>query len=203
MKLLILPVLLLLSASVLSQKEEQSFIRLAMPARDNNAVRSPKQFLSGATCKSCVLTINDQPVKVYPTGAFAYEMNMQPGVNTFNLVSTSPGKSKVSKKLTYSYSVPVADTVKTLGIRSITILPEGNLIVAPGDKIKFKVKALSGCTVTANGTIPLFELPASNDNLVPGIYQGEYTVTETDSFFSYKDTDTDYRPRWEQDHPAG
>jgi N-acetylmuramoyl-L-alanine amidase len=69
-----------------------------------------------------------------------------------------------------------------LGIKNIEIFPEGNLVVAPGDKIQFKVKALQGCTVTANGNIPLYEMPANDINPVPGIYQGEYTIKETDSF---------------------
>jgi N-acetylmuramoyl-L-alanine amidase len=186
MKKLIVPIFILLYISVSAQKDDKPFIRLAVPLKENNAVRSAKQYLSGATCKNCLLTINDQPVKVYPTGAFAYEMNMEPGVNTFNLVATGPGKTHVSKKLTYHYTVPVPDTVKTLGIAKIEILPEGNLIVAPGDKIQFKVKALTGCTVTANGNIPLYEMPISNNNRMPGIYQGEYMIKETDSFSANK-----------------
>lgn len=182
MKKLIVPILVLLCTNAIAQKEDKPFIHLASPLKENNAVRSPKHFLSGATCKNCLMAINEQSVKVYPTGAFAYEMDMKPGVNTFDIVATGPGKAKASKKLIYQYTVPVPDTVKTLGIADIDIFPEGNLIVAPGDKIQFKVKALPGCIVKANGDIPLYEMPASSTNLVPGIYQGEYTVRETDSF---------------------
>ncbi|MBK7307061.1 MAG: N-acetylmuramoyl-L-alanine amidase [Chitinophagaceae bacterium] len=53
----------------------------------------------------------------------------------------------------------------------------------PGDRIKFKVKALTGCTVFANGNIPLYEML---QNKMPGIYQGEYVVKETDSFLVSK-----------------
>ncbi len=180
MKKLIVPILLLSYANGIAQKEDKPFIHLASPLKENNAVRSPKQFLSGATCKTCLITINDQSVKVYPTGAFAYEMDMQPGVNTFDIVATGPGKAKTSKKLTYQYTVPMPDTVKTLAIADIDIFPGGNLIVAPGDRIQFKVKALPGCIVTANKNIPLYEMPARGT--VPGIYQGEYTVRNTDSF---------------------
>ena len=181
MKKLILPILFLLYIGAKAQKEDKPFIRLATPLRENNAVRSAKQFLSGATCKNCTLTINDHPVKVYPTGAFAYEMDMEPGANTFDLIAKGPGKT-ATKKLIYHYTVPVPDTVKTLGIAYIEIFPEGNLIVVPGDKIQFRVKALKGCTVTANGNVPLYEIPTSNGNPVSGIYQGEYTIKETDSF---------------------
>ena len=182
MKKLIIPLLLLLFTNVIAQKEDKAFIRLASPLKENNAVRSAKQFLSGATCKNCTLTINEEPVKVYPTGAFAYEMEMQPGTNTFELAAKGPGKSTASKKLIYYFTFPLPDTVKTLGIVNIEIFPEGDLAVMPGDKIQLKVKALKGCTVTANGNIPLFEIPVNDANPMPGIYQGEYTIKQTDSF---------------------
>ena len=182
MKKLFLIMLLLPWITTMAQKDEKAFIRLASPLRENNAVRSAKQFLSGATCKSCTLTINEEPVKVYPTGAFAYEMDMQPGTNTFELEAKGPGKTKAVKKLIYQYKVPVPDTVKALSIADIEIFPEDNLVVMPGDKIQFKVKALKGCTVTANGNIPLYEMPTSKTDPIPGIYQGEYTIQEKDSF---------------------
>jgi N-acetylmuramoyl-L-alanine amidase len=60
------------------------------------------------------------------------------------------------------------------------------LLVSPGDKIKFSVKALPGCTVVANANIPLYEMPTSELNPVPGIYQGEYDIKATDSFLLAK-----------------
>ena len=53
----------------------------------------------------------------------------------------------------------------------------------PGDRIKFKVKALTGCSVFANGNIPLYEMLK---NKMPGMYQGEYVVKEQDSFLVTK-----------------
>jgi N-acetylmuramoyl-L-alanine amidase len=180
MKNCIVPLLLLLHVHVIAQKDDRPFIRLASPLKENNAVHTSKQFVSGATCKSCSLTINDQPVKVYPTGAFAYEMNMQPGMNTFNLEARSSGKAAAHKKLTYHYTIPAHDTIKTLTVADIDIFPEGNLIVTPGDKLQFRVKALPGCNVVVNKNIPLYEMPGK----LPGTYQGEYTVTDTDNFLA-------------------
>ena len=186
MKKLIVPILLLVCTNMQAQNADKPFIHLAEPLKENNAVRTATHFVSGATCKNCTLTINDSVVKVYPTGAFAYQLDMKPGVNVFNITATGHGKSTVSKKLSYLYTVPVPDTVKTLDIASIQIFPEGNLMVSPGDKIQFKVKALTNCTVTANGTIPLYEIPVNAANPMPGIYQGEYTIKETDSFLLAK-----------------
>ena len=167
-----------------SQNTDKPFIRLVEPTKETIDTKTAKQFLIGSTCKTCNLTVNGKPVKVYATGAFAYELNLKPGDTTFNLVAfVAPDKS-ISKKINYNYSLPSPpDTVKTLSIVSIETFPEGNLFVQAGDKIKFKVKALPGCTVTANGNIPLYEMP---DKKIPGIYQGEYTIKERDSFLVSK-----------------
>ena len=160
------------------------FIKLVEPTKVDNSVKAARNFIVGSTCKTCNLTINGKNVKVYATGAFAYEVNLKPGDTVFNLIAfTAPDKS-TNKKLNYNYTLPPPpDTVKTLDITSIETLPEGNLFVMPGDRIKFKVKALTGCTVFANGSIPLYEMPNFK---IPGMYQGEYNVIETDSFLVSK-----------------
>ncbi len=177
--LLIIPAMLISNFSF-AQTNEKPFIKLVEPAKAGINVKTSRQFIVGSTCKTCNLVINSQAVTVYPTGAFAYELNLKPGDTAFTLIAfTAPDRS-VNKKLNYNYTLPPPpDTVKTLGIAGIETFPEGNLFVQAGDRIKFKVKALSGCTVMANGNIPLYEMP---NNKMPGIYQGEYVVKETDSF---------------------
>ena len=98
-----------------AQNSDKAFIRMAFPARETNAVRNSKQFISGATCKGCLLTVNGTPAKVYPTGGFAHELDLKPGTNIITIEATS-GKTVSSKKLTYNFSIPTQDTVKTLGI---------------------------------------------------------------------------------------
>ena len=186
MKSIVIFLLVLAAINAMAQNGDKAFIRIAVPARENNAVRTAKQFVSGVTCKNCSLTINGTDVKVYPTGAFAHELDLKPGANTISLIATGKANTTASKKLTYNYILPVLDTVKTLDIATIETFPEGNLVLSPGDKIKFRVKALPGCIVTADTTIPLFEMPTDADHPVPGIYQGEYTIQETDSFSATK-----------------
>ena len=175
---------LLFLVNILFAQNDKPFIKLVEPTKEQNNVKTSRQFIVGSTCKTCNLTINKQEVKVYPTGAFAYELNLKPGDTAFNIIAfTAPDKT-ANKKLNYNYSLPAPpDTVKTLDIATIETLPEGNLFVMPGDRIKFKVKALTGSTVFANGNIPLYEMPK---NKMPGIYQGEYVVKEQDSFLVSK-----------------
>lgn len=184
MKLISAVVFSLLSVYAAAQTSDKPFIKLVEPTKTDMKVRAARNFIVGSTCKTCNLTINGKEVKVYPTGAFAYELNLKPGDTVFNIIAfTAPDKS-INKKLNYTYTLPAPpDTVKTLDITSIETFPEGNLFVMPGDRIKFKVKALPGCTVVANGNIPLYEMP---NNKMPGIYQGEYEVKAADSFLVSK-----------------
>ena len=171
-------------ANSLFAQTDNPFIKLVEPLKAAVNTKTSRNFIVGSTCRTCNLTINGQTVKVYPTGAFAYEVNLKPGDTVFNLIAfTAPDKS-TNKKLNFNYSLPAApDTVKTLDIATIETVPEGNLFVMPGDRIKFKVKALKGCTVVANGNIPLYEMLK---NKMPGMYQGEYVVKESDSFLVTK-----------------
>ncbi len=180
MKKILVIIALFIVVKANAQTADKPFIKLVEPTKTQINVKTSRQFIIGSTCKTCNLNINEKQVKVYSTGAFAYELNLKPGDTVFNLIAfTAPDKS-VSKKISFTYSLPAPpDTVKTLDIASIETFPEGNLFVMPGDRIKFKVKALSGCTVVANGNIPLYEML---NNKMPGTYQGEYVVKETDNF---------------------
>ena len=184
MKKTLVIITLFITVMAKAQTGEKPFIKLVEPTKAEINVKASRQFIIGSTCKTCNLNINGKQVKVYPTGAFAYELNLKTGDSVFNITAfTAPDKS-ANKKLSYTYSLPAPpDTVKTLEIASIETWPEGNLFVMPGDRIKFKVKALSGSTVVANGNIPLYEMLT---NKMPGIYQGEYVVKETDNFLVSK-----------------
>ena len=183
MKYLLSIIFSLSAGSAFCQTVEKAFVKLVEPTKEKNSVKASRNFLIGSTCKTCNLTVNGQAVKVYPTGAFAYELNLKPGDTTFTMVAFNAPDKSATKKIFYNYSLPAPpDTVKILDIASIETFPEGNLLLQPGDKIQFKVKALTGCTVTAGKNIPLYEMPVA----IPGIYQGEYVVKETDSFLVSK-----------------
>jgi N-acetylmuramoyl-L-alanine amidase len=181
MKRMILASLVFSTVFASAQQTEKPVIRLVDPLRENNSTRSSKAFVSGSTCKTCSITINGADVKVYSTGAFAYELKLTPGYNQVDIVATQ-GKQQAVKKLNFQYVLPSPpDTVKTLDIVQVQTFPEGNLILQPGDKIRFRVKGLTGSVVMVNNKLQLFEMPA---NPMPGIYQGEYTISAADSFIT-------------------
>jgi N-acetylmuramoyl-L-alanine amidase len=126
---------------------------------------------------------------VQSSGGFAFELNLLPGTvdSVFKIEAASSNKKKVTKKVIFSYApLKQADSVKTFDIESIQTFPEGNLVLMPGDKIKFKVKALPGSSVTVLNNTILYELPPQFTGGMKGIYQGEYTIKQTDTFSSIK-----------------
>ncbi len=166
-----------------SNSQDNPFIRLVELTKEKNIITTAKQFIIGSTCKNCTLSINNNPIKVYSTGAFAYEVNLKPGDTNFVLSATNAQGKNATKNMGFAYTPPKpAEPVKVFGIESIQTFPEGNLVLVAGDKIQFKVKAFSTCNVsTINGTV-LYEMPTSATKGMVGIYQGEYTIKATDNF---------------------
>lgn len=177
-------VLLILSfwnASLFAQ--DNPFIKLVSPVKEKNDVAAPKQFIVGATCKGCFITINDEQVKVFETGSFGLELKLDTGITAFNIISTNAKGKKLTKTVSYNYSLPKPTMpVSTPEIASVQTFPEGNLILKAGDKIRFKVKALPGCNISTINNTPLFEIPINQSGGMPGIYQGEYEVKQADNF---------------------
>ena len=122
--------------SLCSYAQEAPFIKLVNPTKANNAVSSSRQFIIGSTCKTCTVNVNNNPVKVFSTGAIAYEVNLLEGDTSFLITASNTAAKSVSKTVSFSYSIPKpAEPVKTLGIERIQTFPEGNLVLMPGDKI--------------------------------------------------------------------
>lgn len=178
--------LLLTVQFAFAQAPDNAFIKLVQPSKINNNVTSPSTFIIGSTCKKCIVTVNGKPLKVFNTGAFAIELNLKPGDTSFNIIATKNEISS-SKKVNYKYTLPrQAEVVKIFDIESMETYPDGNLVLLPGDKIKFKVKAFPNCIVKTIHDTRLYEMPISQTKGMAGIYQGEYEVDATDSFFLFK-----------------
>ena len=178
-------VLFFITAS--AQVTEKPFIKLTDPLSEKNKVSSLQQYIIGSTCKSCSLMINGEKIKVYPTGAFVYEVKLKEGDSPFSLVAISDQGKSANKAIHFIYEIPKpAEAVKVLGIESIQTFPAGNLVLMAGDKISFKVKAYPGSNVSVLNNTPLFEMPVSETKGMTGIYQGVYEIKTTDNFTSMR-----------------
>ena len=91
----IINTLLLVLLCCYSYAQENPFIKLVELTKEKNTVTAARQFIIGSTCKTCSVKINDIPVKVYSTGAFAYEVNLKP-VDTVFIITASNAMCAVS-----------------------------------------------------------------------------------------------------------
>lgn len=183
----IIGLIISLSFSLFASAQETPFIKLVNPTKLTNTVSTSRQFIIGSTCKTCTIIINGAPVKVYSTGALAYELNLIEGDSSFVITASNSAGKTNTKTVNFSYTIPKpAEPVKTLDIENIQTFPEGNLVLMPGDKIQFKVKGFPGANVQTYGNTTLYEMPVTQTKGVAGIYQGEYIVKATDNFSAIK-----------------
>ena len=133
---------LLFSSKAFSQTP---FIRLVQPEQENIITSASQQFIAGSTCPTCRISINGKEVKVYSTGAFAIEVDLMASDSNFIITSTAPSGKKSSTTIYYSYRSPQKEqSTQSFQIASIEIKPEGDLMLAAGDEISFRVKAMPG-----------------------------------------------------------
>lgn len=179
--------LILANCATFAQQDDKPFIKLMQPGQEKQNVSSSRNYIVGSTCKSCNLLLNGEKVKVYPTGAFATELRLQPGDTAFTLVAISGEGKSTSKRLFYSYQpLPAPQPVQSFGIESIQTIPAGDQVLIPGDEIRFRVKAFPGQRLRVNGSAELFQMPVTDAQSMQGIYQGIYRITEKDSFTNVK-----------------
>jgi N-acetylmuramoyl-L-alanine amidase len=170
-----------------TQIKSDPFIKLTDPLSEVNFVTTAQKFIIGSTCKTCTLTINNNDVKVFPTGAFVYELTLPEGESNYTISAKTTAGKPISKTLTFTYSIPKEEQpTENINIDRIQTLPEGNLMLKPGDAISFKVKAKSGCTITTFGNTRFFEMPDSVSKGMIGIYQGKYVIQPSDTFINKK-----------------
>jgi N-acetylmuramoyl-L-alanine amidase len=157
---------------------------LSIKRPDGNTVRvsRTKNFIEGLTCKTCQLFINENPVKVQNTGAFAAMVELQKD-STIVVIKASNEKGDTTKRqLTYLYTKPKGDsTIKQFAIANVETQPEGNLLLMPGDKIRIKVKAQPGNQVVLANN---FRLSEQKQNGIAGYYVGEYRVKPGDELIN-------------------
>jgi N-acetylmuramoyl-L-alanine amidase len=170
-----------------SATAQQVFLRLNTPAKNQSTVTTAKQYIAGVTCKTCTVTMNGAAIKVWPTGAFAVELNLLLGDTSFLLQAVNEKGAKETQRIFYKYQLPEKE--KSLTTNTVTywrIEPQGDLLVKPGDKLKMTAKALPGAVVQLENGTKFTELPVKDSNGVKGIYQLEYVVKPTDDLFTGK-----------------
>ncbi len=168
--------------TAIAQQRKDCFINLTEPLKADNVSSTSQRFIIGSTCPSCTLTLNGNPVKTWPTGAFAYELKLAEGDTVISLKSSCAKGKEAIKTIKYSYKKPIPEKpTTTFSIERVSTFPEGDLWVLPGDVVECKVKALSNCKATIQGKENLYEMPDTLFKGISGIYQGNFVFTANDT----------------------
>lgn len=178
---------IILMVSALSLRAQMAFLKMATPLKEQITVNASRQYITGATCNTCKIKINDSLVYVWPTGAFVYQLDLRPGDTSFLIKSIDPKGKSVQKTISYSYPLPEKErTNETLVASYLKIYPEGDLMLQPGDRIRITLKTLPGCEVKMENDFVLSEIIPADTVSVRGIYKGEYVVKENDEYLKEK-----------------
>lgn len=160
-------------------------LKLVRPAREQVNVSTARQFITGITCNTCKVTVNNEEVNVYSTGAFAAEVNLTPGYNTVRITATDAHGKKAEKTIQYTYNLPAREKAVTQAtVEYVRVEPAGNLLLSPGDKLRITVKTVPGAQVRLQELMNLQEVPVKDSQGIAGIYKGEYVVQPNDNWLT-------------------
>jgi N-acetylmuramoyl-L-alanine amidase len=176
-------ILLLLTSLIFAETlaAQQVFIKTVSPVKNDNKVTTSRQFITGVTCKECTLSVNDSIIKVWPTGAFAIQLNLKLGDSSFKLIATDAKGFKSTQTFFFSYQLPQKEKEITANtVEYWRIEPQGNLLLKPGDIIRMTLKTLPGAVVKLENGFELKEEPVKDSTGIKGIYKAEYTVKNED-----------------------
>lgn len=182
MKILFFLAALLFATSITAQRV---FLKLVSPNKNENKVTVSRQFLTGTTCPDCKLTVNDSTVKVWPTGAFAVQLNLKMGDTSFKLTAVDAKGFKSTQTVFYSYQFPAKEKEVTSNtVEYWRIEPQGDLLLKPGDILKMNLKTVPGSFVKLENGFELKEVPVKDSTGVKGIYKAEYVVKDGDDLLN-------------------
>ncbi|MFZ1288961.1 MAG: N-acetylmuramoyl-L-alanine amidase [Melioribacteraceae bacterium] len=174
---------LLLAEFIKIYAQKENYISIIIPEKEITNTTLSKYRLAANTLPGSNVTINDENIKVYATGAFVNLMKLEIGENIFEVISTKDGKS-VSKEFTIIREEKKIETTSSdeLIIEDNLMLPSEDLWLDDGDILEVKIKGTPNCNASFLNGIKMIELPESETKGIKGIYTGIYKVTDNDNF---------------------
>lgn len=166
-----------LLAAAVSAVQPISAQRLEIVSGRRAETSSPRHYLRGMTDPDARIEVNGRSFTVYPTGAFAAEVQLEEGVNVVTVAATAPDGSRSEQSFDIRYIRPQRSekTVEGFAIADIGTVPQDVRAVSAGDRISLSVRATPKCRVELLDGTPLAESAES------GVYRGVMTVAENDA----------------------
>jgi N-acetylmuramoyl-L-alanine amidase len=152
------------------------------------AIQADRIRFAGATDPDATVRINEKPVQVFPSGAFAGLLTLQEGENTFTFTASSDSGSTTTQVTVIRKPDP--KTLPSYPLEfdpDVPVEPQESVVMRPGDILRVQCKASAGqavCFRIGRGRVKyaMPEKPLSKTNQVGGIYEGSYIVQPLDRF---------------------
>ena len=180
-KSIILIFLLINISKVVAQKD--NYISVVIPEEKITITNLSKYRVAANTLPGSNVTINDEKIKVYSSGAFVTLLKLEKGENKFEIISELNGKSvKEEFKIIREEKNLETTADDVLTIEDDLMMPKDDLWLNSGDILEVKIKGTPNGKATFLNGIAMTELPVSETNGIKGIYTGIYKVTDNDDY---------------------
>jgi N-acetylmuramoyl-L-alanine amidase len=150
-----------------SQKLQQGLLIVYPP--DKAVIKATSSFLIGSVKLGNTLTCNGEAVPVNNQGFFAHQVPLNPGENSFRLVSSS-GNEQTVKLIREGYSNLPTDKAT---IDTSQAKPAQDLTVTAGDTIIFAIRANIGATAQVKFGKRMIDLKPLSQNHTTAINTGD------------------------------
>lgn len=131
LKFILLAIFVIISVTFLqaAKKDDELYLKVVYPSI-NSIIYASSTFFIGSTNPDALLTINNQPVKVWPNGAFVQVVNLKQGNNRFILKSRLGNEQKNLGYFLKSRKFYGAGNARITAIKPITAQIINNKAVA-------------------------------------------------------------------------
>ncbi len=156
--------------------------------KNKTKIQAERIRYAGVTDPEATVRINEKPVRVFPSGAFAGLLPLKEGENSFTF-ATSSDTGLTTAHVTVIRK-PAPKTFPSYPLEfdpEVPLEPQENLVLRPGDVLVVRCKASAEQEVhfligRRKIKHPMPEKPLSETNNIGGIYEGSYIVQPLDRF---------------------
>jgi len=173
------------SPVALSPKSDTLSLRVVIPDRDTIRTSSPRHRIAASTSPSARAFVNNEEVKVYPSGAFVKLLNLVAGSNPVRfLVRSASGDSLLKDYVIVKPDPPTPLPHEPATIDHASIEPSQDLLLGTDDLLEVKFRGSPGYEAffdisDVESGIPMRE-SKRKDGTGDGMYVGRYKIKETD-----------------------
>jgi N-acetylmuramoyl-L-alanine amidase len=166
---------------------EKPLLQVVIPDRDMQSYSASRLRFGGRTDPGAQVTLNGDPVRVFPNGAFAGRTTLSIGENQLLFSATSEiGSSSVVRSI--RRNEPLQTTSREiLTIEKAMMEPDQHLNLLPGDLFTVRFKGTPGGRASfsignSNVQHSMIAAPPENHGGIDGIYISAYKIQPGDRF---------------------